>query len=180
MAPLDPTRRAARAAAALTLLALPACSRKGELSDYMRAQQAQQVTIDALTERGAKFSQQRFPQGTAWAVDLSGQTVSGETLNQLKTLRFISELNLSKCQFADLDVGRLAEPGIGSVLLKLDLSQTAVTDADMEKLDGLGMLSQLNLAGTKVTPAAVERFRQRRKDNPKVLPQFKNPTIRLT
>jgi hypothetical protein len=42
----------------------------------------------------------------------------------------------------------------------VDLSETAITDAGLEKLSGLPSLRSLYLTGSRVTEAAVEAFRR--------------------
>ena len=53
-------------------------------------------------------------------------------------------------------MGQLAEI---QHFVRLDLSNTAVTDAGLEKLVNVPLLLNLRLAGTRVTPAGVERFK---------------------
>src|SRR5262249_59111150 len=100
-------------------------------------------------------------------------------LKQVKKLGNIGELNLSKSTLSDDHMALFQELGLGTLVNKLDLSHTAVSDAGFEKLDNLRLLGELNLTGTKVTPAAVERFRQKRQSDARILPAFRNPKIQL-
>ena len=63
--------------------------------------------------------------------------------------------------------------------MKVDLSHTAITDAGLEKLTNMALLRDLNLSGTKVTPAAIQSFKEARQNDPKIMALFKNPTVRL-
>src|SRR4029077_19745918 len=109
----------------------------------------------------------------------SGKQISDETFVTIKKLEHITELNLSKTNVTDAEMERLNEPERGRFFLKLNLSSTAVTNAGLEKLSDLNLLMELNLIGTKVTPAAVERFKKDRAKNPNLMPLFKSPTIKL-
>jgi hypothetical protein len=162
----------------LAALVLSGCQKDGP-SDFERMRQAQDNAADSLKGQGAKVKQMDYPQGRAWSVNLSGATISDNLLREVKQLGKITELDLSKSTVTDDHLGLINDLGLSTLLLKLDLSQTAVTDAGFEKLVNLALLSDLNLVGTKVTPAAVERFKQNRLTDPKVPAMFKKPKIRL-
>jgi hypothetical protein len=153
----------------LFLLAfVPGCKGDG-LSDYERMKKKQEGAAAALRKAGAKVTEVRYPQGDAWAIGLSGRTINDELLGRLKELGRIAELDLSKSTVTDDQLAKVNEVEIGSLLVKLDLSHTAVTDAGLDKLTNLLVLGNLNLTGTKATPAGVERFRKRRQEDPKIL-----------
>jgi hypothetical protein len=177
-------RRAPRPGAALALLALAAaagCTSSKDLEavsvEHIEAQR--QGVADSLRGMGGKLTEKKYPQGRAWSVDLSGVQLPDDLFDRLKKLGHITELNLSKTNVTDAQMPALNEKEIGSLLLQLDLSNTAVTDAGLEKLDGLFLLSDLNLKGTQVTRAGVERFKQARAANPNIQQRFKSPNIRL-
>jgi hypothetical protein len=155
---------------------LSGCSRGDGLSDYDRMKQAQQGAADTLAGAGAKVKAMNYTQGSAWAVNLSGATLSDDLLRQAKALGNVSELDLSRTTVTDDQLGLISEIGLGTLLLKFDLSHTGVTDAGLDKMQGFLLLSELNLTGTKVTPAAVERFKKARQQDQKV--RIKNTTVR--
>jgi hypothetical protein len=140
---------------------------------------ALQNAADSLRGQGAKVEARHYSIGEAWAVNLSGKPISDETLRDVKRVGNISELDLSKSTLTDAQMALAQELGLFTLVTKLDLSHTAVTDAGFEKMDNLRFLSQLNLAGTKITPAAVERFKQKRLTDDRIPKQFRNPTIQL-
>jgi len=176
-----------RPAAALLLAALAVfaatltggCKRPEGVMSYDDVKKNQEDAMVTLKQRGAKFTEEIRPQGKSWAIDLSGQQISDDTFDLLKKVGYITALNLSKTNVTDAHMARVNEMGIGNLLLKLDLSNTAVTDAGLEKLDSLYLLSSLDLSGTKVTAAGVARFRSNRAGNSKINPMFKSPSIRL-
>lgn len=163
--------------AVLAVSLLAGCKGDG-LSDYDRMKKGQQDAADSLRAAGAKLREVPHPQGDSWAVGLSGLTITDELLVRLKGLGRITELDLSKSTITDDHMARLNEVEIGSVLRKLDLSNTAVTDAGLDNLTNLMILGDLNLSGTKVTAAGVERFRKRRQEDSRIMAMFKTPNIR--
>lgn len=173
-----PSSLAPRPCFLILLLLLLGCSRSAE-GDYDRKKKAEQKSVDTLEAQGAKARRVSFPQGEAWAVDLSGMTISDDQIRQMKQLGKICELNLSRSSVTDAQLGLINELGLGVLLLNLDLSNTSVTDAGFEKLSNLKLLSTMNLTGTKVTPEAVERFRANRQDDAQIMDLFRNPRIQM-
>jgi uncharacterized protein YjbI with pentapeptide repeats len=149
----------------LLLAVLPGC-KGGGLSDYEREQKKKEQTKSALHDQGAKITQKRYPPyGNGYVVDLSGAQLTDSTFQQLKGLERVAELNLSKSSLTDDQMDKLND--VAYLLVKLDLSNTAVTDAGVEKLTNLNVCSDLNLAGTQVTKAGVENFTKQRLARPK-------------
>jgi hypothetical protein len=170
--------RATACFATLAVILAAGCTQRHE-SDFARVEQARGGALEALKARGAKFESKTYPQGTAWSINMSGLTVTDEMLDQLMMVGNITELNLSKSTVTDVHMEGVSKIG-GKFLMKLDLSQTAVTDAGFEQFMGkMGLLTNLNLTGTKVTPAAVERFKAMRLSQPTLLEQSRRPTIQL-
>lgn len=162
------------------LLAQSGCGPSGGgPSDNDLRMQAIEQGAEGLRKAGAKVDARHYPQGEAWAVNLSGMTVTDDLIRAVKQLGNVTELDLSKSTVTDEQLGLINELGLPVLLLKLDLGNTAVTDAGFEKLDNMRLLSQLNLTGTKVSKAAVERFKKQRQSDPRIPDMFKHPTIRL-
>jgi hypothetical protein len=140
------------------------CSRGDELSNYERKVMAEEEAAKTLRALGGKVSKKAYPQvkGEAYVVILAGvQRIDDETFDRIKDLGFISELDLSKTNVNDSHMDRVNEKEIGRYLIRLNLSQTAVTDQGLDKLDNLNLLINLNLTGTKTTKAGIQRLRQR-------------------
>ena len=164
---LRPGPRACILCSLLLLAALPGCKRDG-LSDYQRELNKKEDAANALRAQGAKVELKEHPKipryGSAYAVSLSGAQITDDMFQKLKDLQRVSELDLSKSSITDDQMDKLNE--VVPMLLKLDLSNTAVTDAGLEKLTNLNFCYNLNLAGAKVTPAGVARFKQQRLARP--------------
>jgi hypothetical protein len=163
----------------LLLLSSPGCGKRGGPSDYVLMKMKQQDAANALRDKGVKLAEVHRPEGDSWSVNMSGMEVTDNLLEGLKDLGYVTELDLSKTNVTDGHLARINQPEVGSLLLKLDLSKTAVTDVGLDQLTNLLILSELNLAGTKVTPAGVERFKNNRLNDKKIMVMFKSPKIKL-
>jgi hypothetical protein len=146
------------------LAALPGCGRPTvSLAEREKMQETDFVT--ALQKQGGTVTEKSYPpHGDGYVVSLSGANVTDDTFQNLKGLKRLAELDLSKSSITDAQMDQLNE--IAKYLVNLDLSHTAVTDAGLEKLTRTYVLFNLNLAGTKVTAAGVARFQQLRLQSP--------------
>lgn len=154
------------------------CGGSGGPSDYDRMVEAQKAAESAAGSQGAKYTLKKYPVGEAYVVDLKGMTITDDLLRQIQTMGKVSELDLSKSTVTDEQLGLINDLGLGVFLFKLDLSHTGVTDAGLAKLGGGGLfLSEVNLVGTKVTPAAVAEFKKKRATNPNA--RVKSTTVKL-
>lgn len=171
-------RRAAAAGVLLAAAALAGCGpRVGGPSAYEQAQAEQQRVADSLGSKGMKSKRMHYPQGDAWAVDLTGMTITDDVIRKLKELDNVTELNLSQSTITDEQLGQINDQGIGSLVLKMDLSHTGITDAGLQKLTKFFLLNSLNVADTKVTPAGVAQFKKERLTLPNV--RMRKPTVKL-
>jgi hypothetical protein len=175
----------ASTAALMAALALAGCQKRDGPSDYERFQQAtrdeeksRQDLAGSLRAQGAKLEKKRYPLGEGWAIDLRGVPVTDQLLTDVGKLLYVSELNLSKTNVTDAHLAKMNDLQLLKYCLKFDLSQTAVTDAGLDGLTKtLGGLGELNLSGTKATPAAAERLKSRRQADPHVPKMFKNTKV---
>jgi hypothetical protein len=156
------------------------CSKGDGLSDYERAHKTETDAATALREAGGELEQKQYTfqgrQGDAWVVALKGMQITDDTFGRLKALGRISELDLSKSTITDDQLEKVNE--MGTFIFRMDLSHTAVTDAGLDHLTSMRALTDLNLAGTKVTPAAIERLKERRRNDPLVPALLKNTIVK--
>ena len=131
----------------------------------------------SLASSGAKFEEKQYPVGKGWVVNLSRLTISDELLRDVKRLGNIAELDMSRSTVTDDHLRLMHELELHNLLAKLDLSNTAVTNAALEQLDGCIFLSELNLTGTKVTRGAVEQFKKARQSDTRA--RVKNTNVKL-
>ncbi len=162
----------------ILVLASAGCGSGGP-SYYEQQKAIHDRGIDVLKDRGAKFTEKRYPEGTAWLVDMHGMAISDEMLQQLTKVGYITEINFSKSTITDEQLATITNPAVGGFLMKVDLSKTAITDAGLDNLKDLRILGTLILTDTKVTPDGVARFRKMRTEDPRIGPGFKSPKIVL-
>lgn len=174
--------RTSRTAATLAVacLLLPGCGGRDENapSHYELEVKKQEDAALGLKDVGGEATRKHYPQGSAWAVDLHGARITDGVIADLKKLGHLTELNLSRSAVTDEQLATMSEDKLCNLLLKLDLSHTAITDAGFDKLDKLYIVMDLDLTGTKISAAAIERFRQNRQNDPKVQPFARSPLIR--
>jgi hypothetical protein len=89
----------------------------------------------------------------------------------LAGLPSLERLDLSQAKVTDRGLGTLK----GSQVEELDLSSTVVGDAGLRHLVGLPRLKLLNIESTRVTPEAMEAFRE---SVPSVKIQYRWPVKR--
>lgn len=165
----------------LLVAVLPGCKGDG-LSDYQREENKREERLSSLSNQGATISTKDYPPyGRGYVVNLSGAQITSATFQTLKDLnkqggrRGIAELGLSKSSISDDQMDQLNE--VAHFLVKLDLSNTTVTDAGLQKLTNLNVCFHLNLAGTQVTSDGVSRFKNERLNRPTT--KVKNTNIQL-
>lgn len=173
------TSRGTRGALLAVWLFLSGCGKNDGLSDNDRRMLAIKNANEDLKSKGAKIELRKYPQGQASAVNLSGMEINEQVLRQVKSLGNISELNLSKTNLND-DLLILANQlDLCILCLKLDLSNTAITDAGFQKLENIRFLSEMNLSGTKVSRSAVEAFKKKRASDTTIPEIFRKPRVRV-
>lgn len=149
----------------LLLAALSGCKGGDGLSDSEREQKKREESINALRDGGAKITQKSYGRrGNGYVVDLNGAQLTDNTFQRLKEMKRVTELDLSKSSLSDDQMDKLNE--VAYFLVKLDLRNTAVTDAGLEKLTNLILCFDLYLAGTKVTQAGADNFTKQRLARP--------------
>lgn len=143
----------------MTLVLAGGCEKR--ISEYDKDQAKLAAAKDKLAAVGAKIEIKQFPQGDAFIVNLSGQTLTNETFGHIAELVRVVELDLSKSSFKDEDMALISNSDIRGVLMKLNLSDTALSDEGLQQLSEVYFLSELNAANTKITDAGISEFKTR-------------------
>lgn len=130
------------------------------MSDYERDQAKIGVSKEQLIDFGAKVELKRFPQGDAFKVDLSGQTLDDESFEMLKGLGRIVELDLSDTNITNESLATINNSTIRDYLLKLNLSDTEVSDQGLAELTETYLLNELTVTDTKVTDAGIKQLKE--------------------
>ena len=103
---------------------------------YDRFLLSQDEAAGKLKAMGGDASRKNYPpMGEGWVVKLAGATITDETFEHLKLLQRIAELDLSKSTITDAQMSRVME--VGGTLYKLNLSNTAITDASIAPMADL-------------------------------------------
>lgn len=154
------TRIVMHTALGAALLAACGCGDDGNGPGSLNAiTKAQESAEEEIKSSGAKLERKKYPLGEAWVIDLTGEQVSASTFEALKRLDHVAELNLSHTNTGDTEM-ECFDSKITGTLVKLDLSDTEVTDEGLQQLKECRFLMNLNLKGTGVTDAGVARWKK--------------------
>lgn len=146
-------------------IVLSGCGPGEGVGALQRAKQEQEDAQAAIVTKGGNAIRRNYGRGEGWAVDLSSAAVDDDTLAQLDELQTITELNLSGAAITDEQMKSLASRPATGPLLKLDISNTPVTDAGLLAFAELPLIFQITVTGSKVSPAGIESFRQKHPRN---------------
>jgi uncharacterized protein YjbI with pentapeptide repeats len=147
-------------------------------SDFEKAQQESKEAADSIAGQGGSVKDAPNPLGRkAYAVKLSGATISDKIIDDLQTLGIVIDLDLSRAKITDQQLAQLNKVGLTTYLLKLDLSYTDISDAAIEGLKNMTLLKELNLTGSKCTKAGAERFKRSHASDK--VSKFPNITVKI-
>ncbi|MGE0379138.1 MAG: hypothetical protein AB7I48_18200 [Planctomycetaceae bacterium] len=143
--------------------------------------------LDIVKQLGGSAQEERFSlagyEGTAWKIDLSGAKfepeLGMELLAGIDEAGYIAAINFSGSSLLDEHLLKFDADGSSFVVMDLDLSNTAVTDASIDKLENFMALRNVKLSGTKVSKAAVDRWLNRRRQIKEIPAMFLNPKITM-
>jgi hypothetical protein len=148
------------------LSGLPGCNRDGGLSHSDRVALERANAATSLGALGVSAEQKKYPQGVAWVVDLSGKEMSDKIVKLILSLGQVTELRLGGSKITDKQLAALSASSSLGLLLKLDISDTPVTDAGLEAVTPLLWLTELNVKGSQVTPSGLANFQKNRLRHP--------------
>ncbi|MBA3311830.1 MAG: hypothetical protein H0T47_00865 [Planctomycetaceae bacterium] len=130
-----------------------------EVSHYQQTREGFENASAGIIAKGGSALEKNYPQGNAWLVDLSKVAIDDEVVEHVKSLGRITELNLSGSTVNDEQLASLATTGVLGYLIKLDVSDTAITDRGLVATAPLVLLSDVNAKGSKVTDAGIAEFK---------------------
>lgn len=165
----DGTRILVHSALSVALLAICGCGpNPNGPGSYQAVMQGQQSAEETLKKNGGKLERKQYPLGAAWVIDLTGQQLSNSTFDALKRLDHVAELNLSRTNTGDAEMTNFADSKLSGTLVKLDLSDTKVTDKGLQQLKECQFLMNLNLNKTSVTEAGVTEWKKNHAVDPRI------------
>lgn len=152
--------------AVVGVASLAGCNRGGGLSHSERVQLDREKAAGSLADLGVSAVKKQYPQGAAWAVDLAGADVTDKMVKQILALGQVTELHAGGSKVTDKQLETLAASTEFGLLLKLDVSNTGITDAGLRAVLPLRWLSELNVKGSQVTAEGLADFQKNRLRNP--------------
>ncbi|HKB37026.1 MAG TPA: hypothetical protein VKD72_11265, partial [Gemmataceae bacterium] len=143
----------------LLVLAVAGCSGKPEPEkNEQPGVKDEQSAVKAIEKLGGTVRvDAKRPGKPVVDVDLSGTTVAGAELKELKELKSLQGLRLGDTKVTDAGLKELKEL---KRLQELDLSITKVTDAGLKELKEIKSLQALDLSDTKVTDTGLKELKE--------------------
>ncbi len=120
---------------------------------------------------------------SGWLIQLPGADVSDELISQIiehTRDQAVFQLNFSGSKITDAQLVALDAGKVLQKTVELDLSNTAITDSGLDKLQRLYCLSELKLKGTSASKSAATRLGDRKIASPITPAPFKKqPNVDL-
>lgn len=163
----------------LTISLMCGCGYTGP-SEYEKFKQKEQGFISLISAAGGSAVKEGKTmhgfQMTGWLIDLSNAEITDNVITKIIDVAQddpVFQLNfsgssLSDDQLADLDAGTVLQKTVD-----LNLSGTKITDAGLDRVSNLCCLTTLNLKGSTATAEGAKRLGARKIANPQTPPPFK-------
>jgi hypothetical protein len=167
---------------ALSLFAAGCSDDSAAQSQYEQTKNAEQSFVDQFVAAGgtAKFEGRSLVQGkvegAGWFIDLSGDTIPDELIDAMVERRkndMFFDLNFSGSTLTDDQLAKLDAGNVLDYTYVLDLSNTQVSDAGLDKCTHLYILSELKIKGSKITKEGADRLGERKVKDPLTPSMFK-------
>jgi hypothetical protein len=103
-------------------------------------------------------------QMSGWQINLAGGQVTDEIVDAIIEVGKVDPvflLNLSRTGITDDQLARLDSNKVLQKTVELDLSETAISDAGLDRLSNYYCITKLNLKGSKATSAGAKRLGDR-------------------
>ena len=166
------------AVAGLLAVALAGCgpSMPADQS-WEQMQKSYQSAEDAIKAVGKLDKKSYGPLGSAWSVKLDRAKFDEQLIANLKRLDRVSEFLIPGATITDAQLEEILSSPIGVYFNNVDLSGTGVTDAGVKSLAGCKYLQKANIKGTKISDAFLADLKSKRKNNPDIPAQCRNPAF---
>ncbi|MFN9974548.1 MAG: hypothetical protein ACK58T_32120 [Phycisphaerae bacterium] len=156
-------------------------------SEYEQYQKKRMGFVETIQSLGGKAEYgEKSMHGfrmSGWLIQLPGADVSDELISQIiehTRDQAVFQLNFSGSKITDAQLVALDAGKVLQKTVELDLSNTAITDAGLDKLQRLYCLSELKLKGTSASKSAATRLGDRKIASPITPAPFKKqPNVDL-
>lgn len=169
------------------IVEISGCSWGTSENTYHNYRARKTAFLEIVKQLGGQAQEEQFKvagyEGTAWKVNLSGAQfdpdLGMQLLEGLDRAGYIAAINFSGSSLTDDHLIKFDENGSSFAVMDLDLSNTAVSDAAIDKLENFMALRNVNLTGTNVSKQAVDRWLERRRQNKNIPAFFLNPKVTM-
>lgn len=156
-------------------------------SEYEKYKKTEQSFSEMIAAAGGKATKENKAmlgfKMTGWLIELPGADISDKMIDQIiekGQADPILQLNLSKSKITDDQLVRLDAAKVLERTVNLDLSDTAITDAGLDRLQRAYAVMFLNLKGSAATKAGAKRLGDKKIANPQIPAPFrKQPELKI-
>jgi hypothetical protein len=166
-------------------LLIPGCSGMfSGASEYEQAKQVEDEFAAKIAAAGGSAVRKGGRRGgfeaNGWIIDLSGDTVTDGLIDAIiakvkEGHNDVFELNFNGSTITNEQLAKLDEGTVLRKVFVLDLSNTGITDAGIDKLENVHVLEDLRVTGTKVSREAATRLGERKVKHPQTPKPFQVP-----
>lgn len=180
-------RSATVAVVACTAISLAGCGGYSGTSEFEKFEKKNQSLSDVFTAAGGSAKREGKTlhgyQMAGWMIDLSKAEITDQLLDHMITIAKddpVFQLNLSGSKITDDQLVKLDEGKVLQKTVDMDLSNTAITDAGLDKIANMYCITTLNLKGSKATMEGARRLGARKIANPTTPAPFKKqPEVKI-
>lgn len=147
------------------LILLSGCNSYSGQSEFRKLQQKLDGFSDKIVAAGGKATKEGKAmhgfQMSGWLIDLSGAKIDDDLIENIIVVGKsdpVFQLNLSKSNITNEQLTKLDAGNVLQKMVNLDLSNTAINDAGLDKLSNFYCITELNLKGSAATAAAAKRM----------------------
>lgn len=156
-------------------------------SDYQKLKMQEQGFSGVIAAAGGTAKKEGGSmngfQMTGWQIDLAGGEVTDEIIDAIIEVGQFDPvflLNFSGTSITDDQLVKLDTNRILQKTIELDLSNTSITDAGLDRLSNYYCITKLNLKGSKATRAGAKRLGDRMIADPITpMPFKKQPQLEI-
>lgn len=169
------------------MILLSGCNSYSGPSEYRQLQQKLEGFSAKIEAAGGKAIKEGKAmhgfQMEGWLIDLSNAKINDELIDHIIVVGKtdpVFQLNLSKSNITNEQLAKLDAGNVMQKMVALDLSNTGINDAGLDKLSNFYCLTDLNLKGSSATAAGAKRMGSKQIANSNTPAPFKKqPKLKI-